>query len=218
MNEIETRKLRSGVKAIKPVSKRTYKRQKLDESIPIKLVLEESFNSSNEIFGEEEVAVDKVVNEAVAMEEEVEVKEEKKRKRNVYEPIRKYRTETEADLYISSTNSKCTFKVTHHHDVWCTLYACLCRDQRHKMKLKRMKCICGCTLVYIIRSCVHVAKNQYFIWTSGEHLNNEVNPDSKTQQFGVTVFIQKLFKECYAAKSFCTTFLGLCFILELSWT
>ena len=185
----ETRKLRSGVKAIKPVLKRAYKRQKLDESSPIKLVLEESFNSSNEIFGEEEVAVDKVVNEAVVMEEE------KKRKRNVYEPFRKYRTETEADLYIRSTNSKCTFKVTHHHDVWCTLYACLRRDQRHKMKFKRMKCICGCTLVYIIRSCVHVAKNQYFIWTFGEHLNNEGNPDSKTQQFGVPVFIQMLFKE-----------------------
>ena len=58
-----------------------------------------------------------------------------------------------------------------------------------------MKCICGCTLVYIIRSCVHVAKIQYFIWTSGEHLNNEENPDSKTQQFGVPVFIQMLFKE-----------------------
>ena len=93
----ETRKLRSGVKAIKPVLKRAYKRQKLDESSPIKLVLEESFNSSNEIFGEEEVAVDKVVmeeevgleeavvmeeevgnNEAVGLEEEVGVEEEKK--------------------------------------------------------------------------------------------------------------------------------------------
>ena len=79
----ETRKLRSGVKAIKPVLKRAYKRQKLDESSPIKLVLEESFNSSNEIFGEEEVAVDKVVmeeevgnNEAVVMEEEVGLEEE----------------------------------------------------------------------------------------------------------------------------------------------
>ena len=85
----ETRKLRSGVKAIKPVLKRAYKRQKLDESSPIKLVLEESFNSSNEIFGEEEVAVDKVVmeeevgnNEAVVMEEEVGLEEEKKENEN----------------------------------------------------------------------------------------------------------------------------------------
>lgn len=135
MNEIETRKLKSGVKAIQPVLKRTYKRQKLDESIPIKLVLEESFISSNEIFGEEEVAADKVVNEAIEVEEEVGVNKA---------------VVMEEEVEVN---------------------------------------------VHIIRSCVHVAKNQYFIWTSGEHLNNEVKPDSKTQQFGVPVFIQNLFKE-----------------------
>ena len=72
---------------------------------------------------------------------------------------------------------------------------------QHKMRYKQYKCACDtrnkCTLAYVVRSCEYTGKCKHFIWVSGEHIDDNVKlpNDHKTVQFGVPIFIQKIFEQ-----------------------
>jgi hypothetical protein len=121
--------------------------------------------------------------------------EEKKRKRCEYIAIKKYKTEAEADLFIRSSNPTSTFKIIYNHLVNCTL---LCNNtEKHKMRYKQYKCSCikSCSLSYVVRACDHCSICKYFVWVTGEHTNSENVSNGKTLQYGVPLFIQKIFEE-----------------------
>jgi hypothetical protein len=132
-------------------------------------------------------------------EKEVEEVEEEggapKRKRSTFIPIKKYKTEAEADLFIRSSNPTSTFKIIYNHLVNCTL---LCNNtEKHKMRYKQYKCSCikSCSLSYVVRACDHCSICKYFVWVTGEHTNSENVSNGKTLQYGVPLFIQKIFEE-----------------------
>jgi len=50
-------------------------------------------------------------------------------------------------------------------------------------------------LSYVVRACDHCSICKYFVWVTGEHTNSENVSNGKTLQYGVPLFIQKIFEE-----------------------